>query len=219
VRYLNFSFLHPRSWADQQVFRSFTGEYLLMRHVSVGLLAAASFLTLLFTQQADAAVVTFGSGPDQFNMEFVEIGSPGNADDTTGSPNPAGAVPYVYNMGKFEVSRDMITKANTAGVLGITLDLMSFVRGGVRDAMPTTGVSWNEAARFVNWLNTSQGFQAAYKFTTGGVNDNIALWSSAEAWQLGGENLYRHKDAHYWLPSMDEWYKAAYYDPGVGRLL
>ena len=45
------------------------------------------------------------------------------------------------------------------------------------------------------------------------MNDNIALWSSAEAWQLGGENLFRHKDAHYWLPSMDEWYKAAYYDP------
>ena len=87
------------------------------------------------------------------------------------------------------------------------------VTGGARAAMPATGVSWNEAARFVNWLNTSQGYQAAYNFTTSGVNDNIALWSSAQAWQLGGENLFRHKDAHYWLPSMDEWYKAAYYDP------
>ena len=87
------------------------------------------------------------------------------------------------------------------------------VTGGARAAMPATGVSWNEAARFVNWLNTSQGYQAAYNFTTSGVNDNIALWSPAEAWQQGGENLFRHKDAHYWLPSMDEWYKAAYYDP------
>lgn len=77
-------------------------------------------------------------------------------------------------------------------------------------------MSWNEAARFVNWLNTSQGFQAAYNFTTSGVDDNIDVWSSGEAWQLGGENLYRHKDAHYWLPSMDEWYKAAYYDPSTG---
>ena len=65
----------------------------------------------------------------------------------------------------------------------------------------------------MNWLNTSQGFQAAYNFTTAGVNDDIALWTSGEAWQLGGENLYRHKDAQYWLPSMDEWYEAAYYDP------
>ncbi len=48
------------------------------------------------------------------------------------------------------------------------------------------------------------------------MNDDIALWSSTDAWQLGGENLYRHKDAQYWLPSMDEWYKAAYYDPNTG---
>ena len=47
------------------------------------------------------------------------------------------------------------------------------------------------------------------------MNDNIALWTTEEAWQLGGENLSRHKDTHYFLPSMDEWYKAAYYDPSA----
>jgi formylglycine-generating enzyme required for sulfatase activity len=165
-------------------------------------------LTLLFTQQADAGVITFGSGPNQFDMTFVEIGSPNNADDTTGNPNPAGRVEYTYQMGKYEVSEDMITKFNASQSLTITKD----TRG---DDKPATSVTWNEAARFVNWLNTSQGFQAAYNFTTGGVNDNIDLWSSADAWQLGGENLYRHKDAQYWLPSMDEWYKAAYYDPNT----
>ena len=179
-----------------------------MRRISLGLLAAAGFLTLLFTQQADAGVITFGSGPNQFDMTFVEIGSPNNADDTTGNPNLAGRVEYTYQMGKYEVSEDMITKFNASQSLTITKD----TRG---DDKPATSVSWNEAARFVNWLNTSQGFQEAYNFTTGGVNDNIALWSSADAWQLGGENLYRHKDAQYWLPSMDEWYKAAYYDPNT----
>jgi formylglycine-generating enzyme required for sulfatase activity len=179
-----------------------------MRRISLGLLAAAGFLTLLFTQQADAGVITFGSGPNQFDMTFVEIGSPNNADDTTGNPNPAGRVEYTYQMGKYEVSEDMITKFNASQSLTITKD----TRG---DDKPATSVTWNEAARFVNWLNTSQGFQAAYNFTTGGVNDNIDLWSSADAWQLGGENLYRHKDAQYWLPSMDEWYKAAYYDPNT----
>jgi formylglycine-generating enzyme required for sulfatase activity len=39
------------------------------------------------------------------------------------------------------------------------------------------------------------------------------LWSSAQAWTLGGTNLYRHKDAYYFLPSENEWYKAAYYNP------
>jgi formylglycine-generating enzyme required for sulfatase activity len=37
------------------------------------------------------------------------------------------------------------------------------------------------------------------------------LWSGAQAWQAGGENLFRHKDAYYFLPSEDEWYKAAFH--------
>ena len=39
------------------------------------------------------------------------------------------------------------------------------------------------------------------------------MWSSADAWQLGGENLYRHKNSEYFLTSENEWYKAAYYNP------
>jgi formylglycine-generating enzyme required for sulfatase activity len=110
-------------------------------------------------------------------MDFVTIGNPGNVADTTGSPNPAGRVDYVYNIGKYEVSRDMITKANAAGGLVITLNDMSRY-GGNGVNRPATGVSWNEAARFVNWLNTSQGYQAAYNFTTSGANANITLWGA-----------------------------------------
>ena len=39
---------------------------------------------------------TFGTGDDTFEIEFVTIGNPGNSPDTTGDPNPAGAVDYVY---------------------------------------------------------------------------------------------------------------------------
>ena len=167
---------------------------------------AFAFAAILFCRDTHGAIITFGSGGNTFDMTFVEIGSPNNADDTTGAPSPAGKVEYTYQMGKYEVSEDMIEKFNASQSLEITKD----TRGTNK---PATSVTWNEAARFVNWLNTSQGFQAAYNFTTAGVNDDIALWTSAEAWQLGGENLYRHRDAQYWLPSMDEWYKAAYYDP------
>jgi formylglycine-generating enzyme required for sulfatase activity len=41
----------------------------------------------------------------------------------------------------------------------------------------------------------------------------MALWSSEQAWTAGGTNLYRNKDASYFLPSENEWYKAAYYNP------
>ena len=163
-----------------------------------------------------AGIVNFGSGPDQFNMEFKTIGNPNNAADTGGAPDPAGAVDRTYDIGKFEVSRDMITKYNanfgTANNLVISLDSMSGITGGTGVNKPATGISWNEAARFVNWLNTSTGNQAAYKFTTSGVNDDIALWQSGDA-GYDVNNKYRNSLAKYFLPSYNEWYKAAYYNP------
>jgi sulfatase modifying factor 1 len=167
-----------------------------------------------------AGADTFGSGANQFTIDFVTIGNPGNPADT-GNPNPAGSVAYVYNMGKYEVSRDMITKANSAGGLQITLADMSFVTSGPRPDMPATGVSWNEAARFVNWLNTIQGYQAAYKFSTQpgdgdyDANANIDLWQAGDP-GFDAANPFRNTLAHYFLPSVDEWYKAAYYDPSSG---
>jgi hypothetical protein len=56
-------------------------------------------------------------------------------------------------------------------------------------------------------LNVSKGFQAAYKFDS---NDQFVLWGTGE---YTGSNQYRNKDAVYFLPSIDEFYKAAYYDP------
>ncbi|MCY3006454.1 MAG: SUMF1/EgtB/PvdO family nonheme iron enzyme [Planctomycetota bacterium] len=189
----------------------------MMKFSQLQVIVAAGALATVASLAAPsfAAVVSFGSGGNQFNMEFVMIGNPNNAADTTGEPNPAGAVGYEYGIGKFEVSEDMIAKYNanfgTANSLAITLqDMTSY--GGNSHNKPATGVSWNEAARFVNWLNTSTGNQAAYKFTTGGVNDDIALWTSGDA-GYDANNLYRNSLAKYVLPSYKEWHKAAYYDP------
>jgi hypothetical protein len=41
----------------------------------------------------------------------------------------------------------------------------------------------------------------------------LLLWPSNQAWTLGGYNPFRNKDAHYFLASENEYYKAAYYDP------
>ena len=117
------------------------------------ILAVVAFSTIVNLAHAD----TFGSGANTFNIEFVTIGNPGNAADTTGEPNPAGSVPTPIDMGKFEISEQMIDKANALGGLGITKD----TRGADK---PATSMSWNEAARFVNWLNTSSGSTPAYKF-------------------------------------------------------
>lgn len=159
---------------------------------------------------SQAAVVAFGSGANSFTMEFVKIGNPGNAADNTGTPAPAGSVGYSYSIGKYEVSEDMISKYNadfgTANSLVITKD-----NRGADKAV--TGVSWNEAARFVNWLNTSTGGFAAYKFTSGGVNSNITAWTTADVLDYDSANPFRSIRATYVLPSYNEWYKAAYYNP------
>jgi formylglycine-generating enzyme required for sulfatase activity len=146
---------------------------------------------------------TFGSGPNQFAIAFVDIGDAGNAADDTGF----GAVPYAYRIAKYEVSEAMIASYNAAnGGPVITPDN----RG---PAKPATSVSWNQAARFVNWLNTSHGRPPAYKSTTSGTNDNIALWAPADGSAYNPANKFRNPNAIYFLPSENEWYKAAYYDP------
>ncbi len=176
----------------------------------------AALTVMAFTSVARAD--SFGTGGNQFTIDFVDIGNPNNTADTTGTPRPAGAVPYVYRMGKYEISRDMIEKANAAGSLGITLYDMAPRFGGNGANKPATGVSWNEAARFINWLNTSEDFTPAYKFAVqpGGAgyiaNANIELWQSGDP-GYNSENLFRNDLAAYFLPSVDEWYKAAYADP------
>lgn len=68
---------------------------------------------------------TFGTGANQFSIDFVQIGNPGNSPDTTGRPNPTGSVAYTYNLGRYEVHRDAITKANVSGSLGIDMQDMN----------------------------------------------------------------------------------------------
>lgn len=177
---------------------------------------ATALLTLLTAIQG--AVVNFSTGSTQFSIDFVTIGAQNNPADTrpSATPNAAGRVGYVFGIGKFEVSRDMITKYNsafgTANSLGLTLaDMTPY--GGNGASQPATGLSWNEAARFVNWLNTVSGGTAAYNFSTGGVNDNITPWSILNPLDYDPMNPYRSKRAIFALPSDNEWYKAAYYNP------
>jgi len=162
------------------------------------ILAAAVVLMMAQLSYADP----FGSGLNSFDIEFVEIGNPGNpADDISANPDFAGSVAQSYRIGQFEISEDMINKANALGSLRITHD-----NRGVNK--PATSISWFEAAQFVNWLNTSKGATPAYKFDGGG---NFQLWSPGDA-GYDPNNLYRNSLAAYFLPSTDEWYKAAFYN-------
>jgi formylglycine-generating enzyme required for sulfatase activity len=78
-----------------------------------------------------------------------------------------------------------------------------------RGNQPAAGLSWHEAAAFVNWINISSGNQAAYKLTYTSGRWSMSLWQSFDP-GYNSFNQYRNSLAKYFLPSEDEWYKAAY---------
>lgn len=163
---------------------------------------AAVFAVVLSIGRTELRADTFGIGTNAFVIDFVNVRDESNPADVTGY----GAVPYIYRIGTYEISENQVSWATASGLLNV-------VAGAWEGDQPAGRLSWYEAAAFVNWLNTSTGRQAAYDLTWDGSSWSMALWSSTDAWVLGGTNLYRHKDAHYFLPSEDEWYKAAFYNP------
>ena len=163
-------------------------------------LSAVSILSFHSSAQAD----TFGSGSNAFTLNFVQVSQTNNATDPlTGSRY--GAVPYEYRAGVNEISQNDITKATAGGLSNVTAGVY------VGDK-PAANINWYEAAAFVNFLNTNSGKTAAYNLAWSGTAWSMTLQSSSNAWTLGGTNLYRNKDAYYFLPSENEWYKAAYYN-------
>ena len=156
------------------------------------LVAVVSILPL----QAD----TFGTGANQFTLDFTTIGNAGNAaDPTTGY----GAVPYAYRIGKYAISQNQINAATVNGLQGVTA-------GAWSGDQPAGNITWYQAAAFVNWLNTNQGYDPAYNLTYSNGSYTMSLWPTNKAWTIGGTNLYRNASCYYFLPSENEWYKAAY---------
>jgi hypothetical protein len=172
--------------------------------------AVGVFLAVCFAAGTDAPLQadTFGIGPNEFTIGFVTIGNPGNLNDAGAGggiySSPYGGVGYSYRMGIYEIPQDAINKATASGMTNVTA-------GAFSGNKPAGNMTWYECAAFVNWLNTSTGHQAAYDLTWTGSTWTMNLWSTGQAWQADGQNLFRHKDAYYFLPSEDEWYKAAFH--------
>lgn len=160
------------------------------------------------------------------NIDYVPVGHAGNAaDPETGSLY--GAVAYAYQIGKYEVTNAQYTAfLNAADPTGANANgiyntgMASDVRGGItytagaasgekytiRTSMgdkPVNYVSWYDSARFTNWLHNGQGSGS----------------TETGAYTLSGSTgtITKSVGATVWLPSENEWYKAAYYQPsGAG---
>ena len=164
---------------------------------------------------------SFGSGENQFDIEFVTISGDASSANGTyiGVDRDEGFVDtgYDYRMGTYEITNDQWAKfqANIAPtqVTGSPWDAYNDSADWTGTNVPTNRISWYEAAQFVNYLNTSTGNPAAYKFagTQGTGGYTLGIW---EAGDIGFEasNPFRNSNAKYFLPTEDEWVKAAYWN-------
>ncbi|MEE2706301.1 MAG: SUMF1/EgtB/PvdO family nonheme iron enzyme [Planctomycetota bacterium] len=166
--------------------------------------------------------------PAAIRVETVPVGNPDNKADTTGVPSLCGAVAHNYNIGKYEVTNSQYASFLNAVDAGGTnphglykAKMGSNAHGGISfDAAAASGakysartnmankpvnfVSWYSTLRFANWLHNGQPSDG------GGTEDGAYDMSL-------GIGIHRKKEAKWWLPSEDEWYKAAYHDKKAGK--
>jgi len=99
-----------------------------------------------------------------------------------------------------------------------TLSSGSYVYSTTSPQNPVTAISWTSAARFVNWLNAGQP-----TVTSGSAQWNSALNTGAYTISSGstGSTVVARNPGYttagntpkYFLPSANEWVKAAYFNP------
>ncbi|NDC54490.1 MAG: PEP-CTERM sorting domain-containing protein [Planctomycetia bacterium] len=159
-------------------------------------------------------------------LDMVTVGDPGNAvDPATGGGTPKyGSVNYSYQIGKYAVTiqqytdflnavaatdayslynTSMATNLNIAGISrsGSSGSYTYSVIGGSGNK-PITYVSWWDAARFANWMQNGQG--------SGGTETGAYTLVGG---QTSGTAPAKNPDAQFYIPTENEWYKAAYYSP------
>jgi hypothetical protein len=88
---------------------------------------------------------------------------------------------------------------------GINLDYSIKTISGVSMAnKPVNYISWFRAARYCNWLHNNKPSGAQ---NTSSTEDGSYVLNGA----LSGVSIEKNIGAKFWIPSEDEWYKAAYY--------
>ncbi len=164
-------------------------------------------------------------------IDTVTVGDAGNTTDASGY----GAVSNVFAIGKYEVTigqyvtflnsvatsdpyslynSSMASFNNNAGILRSGSEgayLYSAIgpfgatpAGAVSASnRPISFVSWFDAARFANWINNG---------ATNGADTETGAYTLSGA--TNGVAPGKNPGASWWIPTEDEWYKAAYYKSG-----
>ena len=155
------------------------------------------------------------------DIAYVPVGNADNTADTRVGIGSSGygAVGYAYQIGKYEVTNAQYAEflnsvdpggANANGIYNASMGTndrggITYTSGSASGSKYTTRanmgnkpvnyVSWYDAARFTNWLATGNTETGSYT-----LNGNTGL-------------ITKNVGATVWIPSENEWYKAAYYKP------
>jgi formylglycine-generating enzyme required for sulfatase activity len=183
-----------------------------------------SFQTLSLWLAA-LACLPFGCIASAEAIQWVTVGDPGNTADT--DPSGYGAVLTSFQIMKYEFTNQQYTDflnsvdANGTNPYSVySASMGSLGRGGisfksgnasgskyvVKTSMgdkPVNYVSWFDAARVSNWYQN--GATSLSSTETGAYTLNGATTGSAPAVNNG---------AQFYIPTADQWYKAAYYKGG-----
>jgi formylglycine-generating enzyme len=155
-------------------------------------------------------------------IAMVPVGNPGNSNDTTGF----GGVSNPYQIGEFEITNSQyvdflnaVARLDTNSLYFATMT--STVSGGINRSgsngsyvyaakpdmgnKPVNWVNYWSVLRFVNWLHNGQPTGAQGNTTT----EDGAYTLTAAA--ISANSVTRNAGARWFLPTANEWYKAAYH--------
>lgn len=192
-------------------------------------LVVVALLCLSVSAQADV----FNLGPGLRDLETVLVDDPGNVGELCGSSaggigpdRMCGAVSYEFYMGMYEVTAAQYTdflnhKAATDPYGLYTANMWTHPEGCKIERLgddgsynyrvasdwasrPVNFVSFWDACRFTNWLHNGQG--------AGSMENGAYPLNGYNG--VDGRDIVRSPGARWFVPSEDEWYKAAYYRAG-----
>jgi formylglycine-generating enzyme len=154
------------------------------------------------------------------SIDTVPIGDAGNApNENYNDLGQYGAVDHAYRIGRYEVTNSQYVeflnaKAKSDPFSLYNTNMGTEIHGGISQSGPSGNfnyevrtnmgnkpvnyVSFYDAIRFANWLNNGQG----------SGDTETGAYTLAD-----GTGVIRNAGATWFLPTGDEWYKAAYYDP------
>lgn len=162
-------------------------------------------------------------------IDWVTVGNPGNAPNPS---SPYGAVAYTFDIMKYEwTNSQYVAFLNAVDPQGLNpygifnTDVIGDPRLGITNTgtvngsryatkanmgdKPVNYVDWWDVAQVANWVHAGS---ATYGTTASG---SVAIDSGAYTLNgaISGAAPAKNVGARYWIPTKNEWFKAAFYSP------